>query len=136
MSSYLIPLKLFEIQFVFTLVFPKHICQHKYLLFRVSEMEDNDQPRRSHRDRKLTEKRSCVCFVTKLKNSERCYTILSILSDHLHILLFTEKNKDIDKSAYNEWLDKYEEFLLSHDEVRVSCGCLKVNTFLMKTFDT
>ena len=63
-------------------------------------------------------KRSWVCFVTKLKNSERCYTILSILSDHLYILLFTEKNKDIVKSAYNEWLDKYEEFLLSHDEVR------------------
>ena len=32
-------------------------------------------------------------------------------------MLLSEKDKDTVKSAYSEWLDKYEEFLLSHDEV-------------------
>ena len=81
-------------------------------------MEEDNQLRRGQRDRKLTEKGAEFTLETKFKNRERCFKILSTLSDNLHKLLLTEKDKDIVKSAYSEWLDKYEEFLLSHDEVQ------------------
>ena len=74
-----------------------------------------------------TEKGAEFTLEIKFKNRERCYKILSTLSDNLNKLLFSEKDEDIVKSAYSEWFDKYEEFLLSHDD-----GCLKVNKFLMK----
>ena len=38
--------------------------------------------------------------------------------NNFHKLLLSEKDKYTVKSAYSEWLDKYEEFLLSHNEVQ------------------
>ena len=54
----------------------------EYLRFRMSEMEEDDQLRRSHRDRKLTEKGGEFTLETKFKNRERCYKILSTLGDN------------------------------------------------------
>ena len=74
-------------------------------------MSDMDnQLRRSQRDRKLTEKGAEFTLETKFKNREICFKILATLSDNLHKMLLTEKDKDIVKSTYSEWLDKYEEF--------------------------
>ena len=55
---------------------------------------------------------------TKFKNIERYYKIILTLSDNKHKLLSSEKDEDIVRSAYSEWLDMYEEFLLLHDEVQ------------------
>ena len=55
---------------------------------------------------------------TKFKNTKICYKILSTLSNNFHKLLLLKKDIDTVKSAYSEWLDKYEEFLLSHDKVQ------------------
>ena len=101
----------------FTWDIPQYVGQHNYLLFRISDMEDV-QLRRSQRDRKLTEKGAEFTLVTKFKNRERWYKILSTLSDNLHKLLLSENDKEIVKSAYSEWLHRYEKFLLSHDEVQ------------------
>ena len=65
----------------------------------------------------MTENGAEFTLETKFKNRERCYKIYA-LSDNLHKLLLTEKDKDTVESAYSEWLDKYDEFLLSHDEVK------------------
>ena len=32
-------------------------------------------------------------------------------------MLLSKRNKDTIKTSYSEWLDKFEEFLLSQDEV-------------------
>ena len=69
------------------------------------------------RDRKFTKKGAEFTLETKFKNTDICYKILSTLNNNFHKLLLSEKDKDTVKSAYSEWLDKYEEFLLSHDEV-------------------
>ena len=81
-------------------------------------MEENDQLRRSQRDRKLTEKGAESTLETKFMNRERCYKIVSTLSDNLRKLLLSEQVKDIVKSSYNEWLYKNEEFVLLHDKVQ------------------
>ena len=48
-----------------------------------------------------TEKGAEFTLETKFKNRERCYKILSTLSDNLHKLLLSEKDEDIVKSAYS-----------------------------------
>ena len=58
-------------------------------------MEEDDQLRRSHRYRKLTEKGAEFTLETNFMNRERCYKILSTLSDNLRKLLLSEKVKDI-----------------------------------------
>ena len=70
------------------------------------------------RDRKFTEKGAEFTLETKFKNTEISYKIISTLSNNFQKLLLLEKDIDTVKSAYCEWLDKYEELLLSHDEVQ------------------
>lgn len=70
------------------------------------------QCRRSERNRKMTQKGSEFTL-------ERCFKILSRLSDNLQNILLTTEDKETVRRAYSEWLDKYEEVLVSQDEVRV-----------------
>lgn len=74
--------------------------------------------RRSDRDRKMTEKGSEFTLENKSKNRERCFKILITLSDNLQKLLLSAEDKETVRRAYSEWLDKYEEFFVSQDDVR------------------
>ena len=55
-------------------------------------MEEDDQLRRSQRDRKFPEKAAEFTLKTKLKNTKICYRILSTLSNNFHKLFLLEKD--------------------------------------------
>nr|XP_034339443.1 uncharacterized protein LOC105341007 [Crassostrea gigas] len=82
------------------------------------EGEKIEQYRRSERSRKMTQKGAEFTLESKNKNRERCFKILLTLSDNLQKLLLSSEDKETIRRAYSEWLDKYEEFLVSQDEVR------------------
>lgn len=82
------------------------------------EGEKIEQCRRSERSRKMTQKGAEFTLESKNKNRERCFKILLTLSDNLQKILLSSEDKETMRRAYSEWLDKYEEFLVSQDEVR------------------
>ena len=81
-------------------------------------MEEDDQLRRSQRDRIFTEKAAEFTLETKFKTTKICYKNYQLSINNFHKLLWSEKDEYTVKSAYSEWLDQYEEFLLSYDEVQ------------------
>lgn len=83
------------------------------------EGEKIEQCRRCERNRKLTQNDSEFTLENKSKIRERCFKIPSTLSDNLHKLLLSTRDKETVRRAYSEWLDIYEEFLVSQDEERV-----------------
>lgn len=83
------------------------------------EGEKIEQCRRSERNRKMTQKGAEFTLENKSKNRERCFKILSTLSDNLHKLLLSTEDKETIRRANSEWLDRYEKFRVSQDEVRV-----------------
>ena len=93
-------------------------------------MSDMDnQLRRSQRDIKLTEKGAEFTLETKFKNRERCFKILSTLSDNLHKMLLTKRiktllNQHIVSGLISMKNSNYRMMKLKH-------GCHKVIKFLM-----
>lgn len=71
------------------------------------------------RNRQMTQKGAEFTLENKSKNRERCFKIMSTISDNLQKLLLLTEDKETVRKAYSESLDKYEEYLVSQDEVRV-----------------